>query len=380
MDLRRAHAIRAATAPLVVAALLGLGPARPDLAVAGPATDAAGPWVHTGSLLYPGPVVPADVAGPAPIAPPPGRRDDFWVIRTAAAPQVMGSDPWPHLQAYRLDPLGLLAPAAPGTLLAQAAGRPVVIMVQGNLVSGLLAVNATLKAWQWLDGAGAIPGDALVVLFDWPSERTLLDPALDLNEKSRRAFVAGYHLARLLQAFPPGARACLIGHSEGGRVVPAALHLLGGGALNSQSLDPPIGLPGPRPPLRLRAVLISGAIDHHWLDPGRRLGRALPTSEAVLGLYNPCDAALAPYPLLPRSGHHSAMGSVGLLPRDERLLGPLRVRYAEADLHPDVGVAHSLLVALVHPPIASLIAPYTWAAPLPAARPRRAGARRRPPL
>ncbi|QDV39379.1 alpha/beta hydrolase family protein [Tautonia plasticadhaerens] len=365
MDLRSAHAIRVATAPLVVAACLAFGPARPDLALAGPATDAAGPWARTGSLLYPGPVVPADVAGAAPVAPPPGRRGDFWVIRTAEAPQVMGSDPWPHLQAYRLDSLGLLAPADPGALLTQAAGRPVVIMVQGNLVCGMLAVNTTLKAWQWLDGAGAIPRDALVVLFDWPSGRALLDPARDLNEKSRRAFVAGYHLARLLQAFPPGARACLIGHSEGGRVVPAALHLIGGGALNSQSLDPPIGLPGPRPPLRLRAVLISGAIDHHWLGPGRRLGRALPATEAVLGLYNPCDRVLAPYPLLPRTGHRPAMGSVGLLPRDGRRLGPLRARYAGFDLRPYVGGYHSLLVALAHPPVASLIAPYTWAVPLP---------------
>ena len=44
-------------------------------------------------------------------------------------------------------------------------------------------------------------------------------------------------------------------------------------------------------------------------------------------------------------------------------LGPLAMRYEERDLHPILGMEHTLLGAVAHPSIARWIAPYTWATP-----------------
>ena len=82
-----------------------------------------------------------------------------------------------------------------------------------------------------------------MIAFDWPSQRIYRNDTRDINEKGRRAFVAAYHLARFIQAFPPESRICVLGQSYGGRVVPSALHLMGGGGLNSQDHDPPVRTP-----------------------------------------------------------------------------------------------------------------------------------------
>src|SRR6185312_13398007 len=148
---------------------------------------------------------------------------------------------------------------------------------------------------------------------------------------------------RFLQAFPPEARVGLIGQSYGGRVVPSALHLLGGGVLNSQDHDDPGLLSMLRPDLHVRAIVIAGASDHDWLDPGERLDRALYGCEAFLNLYNRRDEALRLYPFLNRSGHHHALGKLGLTNKDFARLGPLAARYAEFDVHDELGREHSLL-------------------------------------
>jgi hypothetical protein len=203
--------------------------------------------------------------------------------------------------------------------------------------------------------------ETVVIAFDWPSQRVYRNDIRDINEKGRRAFVAGYHLARFVQAFPPGSRICLLGQSYGGRVVPSALHLLGGGCLNSQDHDPPVRLPRMRSDLHIRAVVLGGASDHTWLDPGARLDHALHGCEALLNLYNRRDEALLLYPLLIRSGHRRALGRVGLSNRDFDRLGPLAARYAEQDVHGILGDEHTLLDAVASPRIGRWIAPYLWA-------------------
>lgn len=174
--------------------------------------------------------------------------------------------------------------------------------------------------------------------------------------KCRRAFVAGYHLARFLQAFPEGSRVSLVGQSYGGRVVPSALHLLAGGEL-SDGRSPPVRLPDRRPDLRVRAVAVAGAIDRHWLDPGERLG-----CEAFLNLYDSHDRVLIFYPLLVTGDQHKAIGRAGLRPVDYERLGPLAGRYAERDMYDRIGREHTLLRAVADPEIARAMAPYTWAA------------------
>src|SRR3954471_19714558 len=196
------------------------------------------------------------------------------------------------------------------------------VQVQGSLTTPDIALGGLLWTHSWLSYNRALTPDVVVVAFDWPSQRVHRLDVRDINEKGRRAYVAAYHLARFVQAFPPRSRICLLGQSYGGRVVTSALHLLGGGRLNSQSNDPPVPLPTLRSDLSLRAVVIAGAADRHWLDPGERLDRALVACEAFLNLYNRRDEALRLYPFLIRSGHHRALGRVGLRASDLRRLGP----------------------------------------------------------
>jgi len=318
--------------------------------------------------------------------PRPERVARFWVVSTRDCPQEMGSDPWPGLVVRHFDADGNLVRVDPRLMLDQAAGNPVFIQVQGSLTTPDIALGGLLWTHTWLREARCLPEDAVVIAFDWPSQRVYKHDVRDINEKGRRAFVAGYHLARFLLAFPPGGRVCILGQSYGGRVVPSALHLLGGGALNSMDRDPDVRLPSLRPDLHVRAVIIAGASDRTWLDPGRRLDRALHGCEAFLNLYNRRDESLRLYPFLSRSDHHRALGRLGLADRDLARLGPLAARYAEHDVHDILGTEHTLLDAIANRSIARRIAPYAFTAdpgPLPertptAPRDTQLGTARRP--
>ena len=292
--------------------------------------------------------------------PRPEKVERFWIVQTRDCPQEMGSDPWPRLKVLHFDERCELVEHDPNELFAQTVGRPVLIQVQGSLTTPDIALGGLLWTESWLRHNRALTADAVVIAFDWPSERIYKNGTRDINEKGRRAYVAGYHLARFVLGFPAGSRICLLGQSYGGRVVPSALHLLGGGCLDSQSRDAPVHLPAIRNDLFLRAVIIAGASDRNWLDPGQRLDRALVACEGFLNLYNSRDEALRLYPFLTRSNHHRALGRVGLSNHDLEKLGPLAARYAEQDVHDALGIEHSLLDAVANPQVARSIAPYLF--------------------
>lgn len=301
-------------------------------------------------------------------APRPERVEQFWIVSTRDCPRVMGSDPWSCLKVQHFDAEGRLITVDPGLLFARAVGRPVFIQVQGNLTTPDAALGALLWAHSWLQRDRAMPPDTVVIAFDWPSHRVDRLAVRDIDEKGRRAFVAGFHLARFVQGFPINSRICLLGQSFGGRIVPAALHLLGGGCLNSQARDPEVRLPWLRPDLDIHAVILAGASDRTWLNPGARLDHALLGCSALLNLYNGRDEALQLYPLLRRGGHHHAIGKLGLTNRDFEKLGPLAARYEEHNIDAQLGREHTLLDAVANRQIARWIAPYLWApdpGPLP---------------
>jgi hypothetical protein len=286
---------------------------------------------------------------------------NFWIVNTRDCPQVMGTDPWPCLQVLHFNDRGELEEREPAELLAQTVGHPVFIQVQGSLATAEMALGGLLWTHSWLGRNRALPSDAVMVAFDWPSERVFRVDIRDVNEKGRRSYVAGYHLALFLQAFPPESRICLLGQSYGGRIVTTALHLLAGGAINSQDHDPPVALPSCRTDLKIRAVLLGAAMDHDWFRPGKRLDRALYGCEMLINLYNRRDEALLLYPLLSQSGHKGAMGRRGLTSQDLEKLGPLAARYFEQDVHDILRLEHSLLDAVANPEIAQAIAPFVWA-------------------
>jgi hypothetical protein len=284
----------------------------------------------------------------------------LWFVDTRNCPQVMGTDPWRCCRIRQFDASGELVERTPQELFAQTIGRPVLIQVQGSLTTPDIALGGLLWTHTWLQSGRAIQADTVLIAFDWPSQRVYQFDPRDINEKGRRAYIAGDHLARFVQAFPAASRICLLGQSFGGRVVTSALHLLGGGALNSQDHDPQVCLPTLRPDLQVRGVILAGASDHTWLNPGARLDHVLHGCEGFLNLYNRRDEALRLYPMLIRSDHRRALGRVGLTNKDLDRLGPLAGRYEEHDLHDLLGREHTLLDAAANLQIARWIAPYVW--------------------
>ncbi len=320
-----------------------------------------------GLLLALTPLISACAGGPdrtrvpietSAMRPHPGM--EFWVVDSRACPQEMGSDPWRDLRFFALSPTGLRERSEASRLLAAAATRPVVIVMHGNRYDFHDAADEGLFVASSLADAGALPPNALVVAFHWPSDRVYDSELADLSEKGRRAMVAGYHLARFLSAFPAGSRICLIGHSHGAKAALTALHLLGGGATNSFDHDPDVALPCPPPPLHLRAVVMASACDHQWLDPGGRLDRALPTCEGLLNLYNRHDTILLLYPFTRRGDHHAALGRKGLTLIDHWRLGALDDRVEEHNMQPFLRHQHVFAEAATHPKVAAWIAPYAW--------------------
>jgi Alpha/beta hydrolase of unknown function (DUF900) len=239
-----------------------------------------------------------------------------------------------------------------------AGGRPVIFLVHGSYVTAGMAVSEGMRIRDSL-ARGVVTQDAIVVEFNWPSERVYANLFRDVSDKGRRAFVAGYHLARFLQGFPSGSRISLIGHSHGGWVVLSALQLLAGGTLDNG--DEATVLTAISPALRLRAILIASAIDRQWIDPGERFARSLEACEGIFCLYNPLDPVLALHPFAPYSDGQRALGKCGMNTVTQERLGPLAGRYRQRSLAGLLGPRHTFRGTIENPMVARWIAPYTWA-------------------
>ncbi len=288
------------------------------------------------------------------------RLDQFWIVSTYKVPQEMTLFSWDQLQIRQFNEVGEMVDRDPRDLFAQAAGHTVFVQIHGSLTYADTAIGGGFWSHTWLEINGGLTSDTIFVIFDWPSWRVSSIDVIDINEKARRSYVTGLHLAQFLLSFPLESRVCLLGQSFGGRVVSTALHLLGGGAIADKASDRPVKLARLRPDLHVRAVLLGAAVDHDWFDPGERCDHAIEGCEYLLNLYNTSDEALSMYPFLFRSGRRAAMGRKGLTDRDLERIGPLAERIAQHDLEPIVGRAHTLLDATSDPQVARWIAPYAW--------------------
>jgi len=293
--------------------------------------------------------------------PRPTLTENFWIAATYGNPQVLRLGSGRNLEIGGISSEALLERRSLDALLAaMTEDRVVVIQVHGNHTYFDAALAGGLWTHSWLTLRRAMPSNALFLDFDWPSWRVYRSDLRDVNEKGRRAYIAGLHLAELIQRFPPETRVCLIGQSYGGRVVTSALHLLGGGTLRSHPDGPAVRLPSTRFDLHLRAVIIGAAVDHDWLNPGERLDRALLACEGLLNLHNSRDVALTLYPFLFRGGHRHSIGRRGLTRKDLNALGPLAHRVEQFDTLSEVGPAHTLLESTADREIAWWMAPYLW--------------------
>ena len=145
-----------------------------------------------------------------------------------------------------------------------------------------------------------------------------------------------------------------MGHSHGARLTAATLHLLGGGEVEGTRLTylPP-------PEQRIRSVLIAGALDHHWLDPGQRFGMALCRTECLLYMRNDHDSVLNLYPLR-RVFSRRALGEKGLSRKDHERLGYLNAKVVQLDVTRIIQLGHMWNNYYIHPELAAAIEPYVY--------------------
>lgn len=195
-----------------------------------------------------------------------------------------------------------------------------------------------------------------VVIFTWPSNGNMpyLFP-VDIAILGRRSAAHGTYLASVITQLPVEQPVSIVGHSHGARTTVAALHVLGGGALEKGQALPP----GYSVPRHLRGVLLAAAIDHNWLNPGERYGQALLAPEKVLLMRNSRDATLGIYPLRKGFGDR-ALGRCGLGPDDRFTLGPTGSKVVEMDVAQFADWHHGFAHYYEQPPLAAAMLPCVY--------------------
>lgn len=174
---------------------------------------------------------------------------------------------------------------------------PVVIIIHGNLMTYPKALDHGIKFRQ----ISRKLGRCRLIVWSWPSERTDNPIRQDCLIKAQRADVQAKFLATALRHLPPGSKVSLVGFSFGSRLVCQTLQTLATTAHN--------GYTGHH--LRIRAVLLGGAVDQGCLRPGQRYGYALNMVESMLIHVNPQDNILRWYPLLVGVHGPKAIGREG---------------------------------------------------------------------
>lgn len=198
------------------------------------------------------------------------------------------------------------------------------------------------------------------VCFTWPSEGIFtlqpgiavssLVPSADVAILGRRAELNGIRLAHFIQSLPAECPVSIVAHSHGARISATTLHLLGGGAVGGigmRKLDN----------RRIRAVMVAAAVDHDWLNPTERYGRALCATECLLNLRSEYDWALSFYPLR-RPFSRTALGRTGFTRADINSQGERAQKLAELDVSDLIGAGHIFPHYYRHPQLSMSLAPY----------------------
>jgi hypothetical protein len=287
----------------------------------------------------------------------------YWIVSTHGSPQSFNKTcPQFRPCVTRVE----CAHRANGASLAEMCqaltpGVPVCINIHGSYVGEQDVIEHSALTYHWL-GTAACGQSVQLINFSWPTSPRIILPTvkIDINRFGRRAARNGWYLAELIRYIPPECPICLLGHSHGTRVIASALHLMAGGCV--QGVAHPSSRANGR---RIRTVFAAAAIRRDWLNPGERYGRALCSTECLINLKNPHDAALLVYPLRHLfSGH--ALGATGLSRRNRRGLGGWSAKVAEYDVSGVVGFRHMWPHYATHSSLAWLIRNYVF---FPDARP-----------
>ncbi|RMG41660.1 MAG: hypothetical protein D6725_01070 [Planctomycetota bacterium] len=307
-----------------------------------PATRFAGPRVGIDS---------SDISRPS---------RSFWIVATDGCPQKAGLHrvaPCCRFLWWHFDESGRCHPADAahfGEIVPD--DRPVCFVVHGSFVTMDQLVQDAVFATRWLRcGSGGTSTE--LVFFHWPSAGvttlipgrplTAIAPAIDVVELGKRADRNGAYLRQLLVGSARGRHVGLIGHSYGCRVIAAALQ-----GLSRCACGPGAVCDGPS---RVRVVFAAAAVEHDWLNPGKRFGGALDCVDGVVNLRNRHDPILKLFPLrYPFASR--ALGVSGFTARDRRVNGVRSARMLELDVSHLIGARHAWWSYYTQPGIADSVA------------------------
>lgn len=236
-------------------------------------------------------------------------------------------------------------------------GVPICIVIHGSYFPAADVASDCGQAVRWLSQSSP---HVQYVCFTWPSEGVFtlkpgiaissLVPALDVCILGRRAELNGIRLATFIQSLPAQSPVSIVAHSHGSRISSAALHMLAGGTIQHtrlRHLDR----------RRIRAVMVAAAIDHDWLNPTERYGKAISATECLLNLKSQYDWALGFYPLR-RPFSRTALGRTGFTQRDVMRQGNRAQKVSELDVTRRIGSRHIFPFYYRHPSISKSLAPY----------------------
>ena len=248
------------------------------------------------------------------------------------------------------------------------ADRPTCITIHGSYNYWPDVLSESVHALRWIEQA-AQGQSVQFVYFNWPADgyAHLVFP-LELVAMGRRASRHSLYLANLISQFPADQPVCLVGHSHGARCSVAALHALGGGALEDGSRL----VPGFVVPARMNAVLLAAAVDHDWLNPGERYGAALSVTERLLVMQNERDGWLNAYSLKDLLGNREALGRSGFQEADTIRMSDQIGKISVLDASPFAGRSHDFRAFHSRVELADAISPFVLfgpeVEPLPEAR------------
>ncbi len=282
---------------------------------------------------------------------------NYWVVSSRCCVQKSNCNcPCCEFDIYQSSEAGCVTESTYENMIqALDPGAPVCIMVHGSFVKWESALTDAYNTYFWLRNAA--PHRPLnIIFFTWPSDdmTTKILP-IDVNILGKRAEYNGHYLARLISQLPEHRQISLLGHSHGARTVSSALHLIGGGSVQGTSLNE-CGIHICCHCKQFRAVLAAAAINHNWLNPGKRYGCGLNCTECLVNLRNKRDSVLLFYPILAPVSRR-ALARTGFTYFDRRALGDRMDCIHDLDVSNCVGAGHMFPNYYSHPEIASAIVP-----------------------
>ena len=151
------------------------------------------------------------------------------------------------------------------------------------------------------------------VIWSWPADRQVTGIVREFRDQARRSQPQGYYLGHVIDRCRENNNTVVVGYSMGARVASCALHLLAGGKSEFAPEIKPIS------DNKVSFLIVAGAINRDWLEPGQHFGKALSETNRFLNIYNSTDPLLKRYPkLYPKEkSRPEATGYKGLFSHDE---------------------------------------------------------------